>query len=460
MKKLLLFLILLTSFNFGYGQCSNCDGQWPANTQSTTSSSFVTVATDISGGDFAEYSVTDGTTYIWTTCDDSDFDTQLTLSSGNCGGTNLAYNDDDCGQQSTITWTATFTGNVYVLVSKFSCKTNTTNNMTLKWRIVPHIDGDCAAAETVCSSGDIDGNPTGSGNYDELNSTNAGCLDPSEHYSKWLFFHTKVDNCEVCFDLTTADGTDYDWAIWSGISCPPTTQPIRCSSANANGSGNTSTTGMRNTSTDESEGEYGDGFVKCITANIGDEFTILIDNWNGTSEDFTLTWNLCQSDALDCTNLPVDFITSEYDCSTNLFRWSTASEMNNDYFTIEVSNNLTDPIVYIVAGNGNSNIISSYVYKLDINNKYIQLYQTDYDGTKTLLNTNYVSCNTKREVSIYPNPSDGDVTINGDFNTIMVYDMVGREVQVELVDNRLSGISSGVYIVIIDGYYKFKLFIE
>lgn len=117
-----------------FGQCSNCVEQWPTGPQSTTSNTLVNVASCVYGGEYAVYTVTAGETYTWTTCAASNFDTQLTLyESASCGsGTMGAYNDDDCGLQSTITWTATSTGQVTVLLSQYNCSSNSTCQ-TVEW---------------------------------------------------------------------------------------------------------------------------------------------------------------------------------------------------------------------------------------------------------------------------------------------------------------------------------------
>ena len=129
----LLILALGLFSNQAYSQCSNCNANYPAGTFSTTSSSLTTVNTCIYGGEYAVYNVTAGETYQWTTCGDNSFDTQLTLWTGNsCGTGFLAYNDDDCGLQSTITWVATFTGTVNLLVSQFNCS-NVSLCMTVQW---------------------------------------------------------------------------------------------------------------------------------------------------------------------------------------------------------------------------------------------------------------------------------------------------------------------------------------
>lgn len=64
-----------------------------------------------------------GATYTFQTCG-SGFDTQLTVYNST-GGASLAYNDDGCGLQSTITWTSTFNGTVHVLVDAYFCASNT-----------------------------------------------------------------------------------------------------------------------------------------------------------------------------------------------------------------------------------------------------------------------------------------------------------------------------------------------
>ena len=134
-KAISVFIALLIiwglSPNHAFSQCSNFNSQWPAATQSTTSSSLVQINTCMFGGNYAVCEVTNGETYVWTTCFEDAYDTQLSL--WNSAQTiNYAYNDDDCGAQSTITWTATFTGTVHVLVSEWSCSDNTTCT-TLEW---------------------------------------------------------------------------------------------------------------------------------------------------------------------------------------------------------------------------------------------------------------------------------------------------------------------------------------
>lgn len=61
-------------------------------------------------------------------------DSQLTLLD-NTGVTEIVYADDVCGTNASITWTATLTGTVRILVSRFNCSHDLTSNVTLAYRM-------------------------------------------------------------------------------------------------------------------------------------------------------------------------------------------------------------------------------------------------------------------------------------------------------------------------------------
>lgn len=77
----------------------------------------------VQGGRYALVNVVAGNQYTFSTCT-ATFDTYITLYN-NAGGAALGFNDDGCGLQSTITWTATFTGQLRVLVDQWPCANNT-----------------------------------------------------------------------------------------------------------------------------------------------------------------------------------------------------------------------------------------------------------------------------------------------------------------------------------------------
>jgi hypothetical protein len=91
-------------------------------------------------------------------------------------------------------------------------------------------------------------------------------------------------------------------------------------------------------------------------------------------------------------------------------QWTTESEINNDYFTIERS---SDGIAFETitkqkgAGNSTQKLFYSFIDKLPFNGKnYYRLKQTDYDGKFTFSQVVFVQINqTKDKIILYPNPS-------------------------------------------------------
>lgn len=132
--------------------------------------------------------------------------------------------------------------------------------------------------------------------------------------------------------------------------------------------------------------------------------------------------------------------------------WSTASEIDNDYFTIEISSDgVNFEILNIVNGAGNSNSVLNYE-TIDNNplegTSYYRLKQTDYDGKFEY--SSLVAVKVHKEVisqamNVYPNPvlnnsQNVNVKING-FNedeavTVKVINIFGK---VEYYNKAYSG---------------------
>ncbi len=150
--------------------------------------------------------------------------------------------------------------------------------------------------------------------------------------------------------------------------------------------------------------------------------------------------------------------------------WITASELNNNYFTIEKSKDgiVFDSVLY-VKGAGNSNIELSYNevdYKPYQGISYYRLKQTDYNGQKKYSNTVAVNYYFGEDgISIFPNPVSQNEAINIEFTTlenkeilVLIRDVSGKEyfskVIVSSSKNQLTAIdlenklAAGVYIVI------------
>ena len=189
------------------------------------------------------------------------------------------------------------------------------------------------------------------------------------------------------------------------------------------------------------------------------------------------TYTLDLVDDVDdpCTNptnqnddsfLPVNLLSFNYNCDRKAFDWITASERNNNYFTIKIGEYVGSSFLseenIIINGNGITNKASIYTKEVYLTDKYAQLWQTDYDGTKTLLETIYISCNfnIQEKVKLFPNPTNNYTSVSGHFNKMEVYDIVGKKVFPEIVGNKILGLSSGVYLVVIDNQDPIKLFVR
>lgn len=116
------------------------------------------------------------------------------------------------------------------------------------------------------------------------------------------------------------------------------------------------------------------------------------------------------------TPLPIHLLSFTGFCTNPdiILNWSTASEINNHFFTIEKSNNATDwNIIAKVAGANNSPVLRSYTYTdllQEQGNYYYRLKQTDLDGVFTYGPTIYIKiCGNAalENIKIYPNPSYG-----------------------------------------------------
>jgi hypothetical protein len=134
--------------------------------------------------------------------------------------------------------------------------------------------------------------------------------------------------------------------------------------------------------------------------------------------------------------LPVEMenISITCDDGTGVLKWTTASEINNDHFSIERSiDAMTWQEINRVPGAGNSNTELSYSWvDLDpINNGYYRLKQVDFDGKFKIYDPLHLSCISKQNwINLYPNPSTGTVNIEissgSHLEAIMIYSSLGQ----------------------------------
>jgi hypothetical protein len=151
-------------------------------------------------------------------------------------------------------------------------------------------------------------------------------------------------------------------------------------------------------------------------------------------------------------------------------RWTTSSEVNNDFFTIERSKDGIgfEPIGR-VKGSGNTQSTTEYKF-IDrasftgIN--YYKLRQTDFDGTNEELGIRAVKGDEDRSFKLYPNPSAGGqvfLSYKADFDetiTVQISNIAGELVYRSLWDKNsvldqhmidVSQFAGGMYLVQIVG---------
>ncbi len=157
--------------------------------------------------------------------------------------------------------------------------------------------------------------------------------------------------------------------------------------------------------------------------------------------------------------LPIELIAfdAQYKDHQVELSWSTATEINNDYFTIERSSDAIhfEEIARIV-GAGNSNAVVHYS---DVDQdplsgtSFYRLKQTDYDGLFQYSEMTSVTISEEEAVLVYPNPilKNNTITVQGNYDAHDLFELLdemGTVVKSSLNSNStmdLIGIPTGIY---------------
>lgn len=168
------------------------------------------------------------------------------------------------------------------------------------------------------------------------------------------------------------------------------------------------------------------------------------------------------------TLLPIQLISFNASVVNNTnvkLDWQTVTEINNDYFTIEHSADQVNwEEISKMDGAGNSSTLLSY-QTLDkhpyLNTSYYRLKQTDFNGKYSYSQIRSVSIDNiyNSNLSIYPNPTNGQLTINGsseELEQIHIYNILGEEIPVNsrIMEKKdlkvilnLSDLTTGMYYI-------------
>lgn len=231
-------------------------------------------------GEYVTVSVVAGNDYTFTTCGGTLFtDTELTLYNA-AGTTVLGYNDDDCGTQSTITWTATYTGVVNLLLDEYPCSSSGSCVDVEVTCTPPVMSGNgCNTDITICTPG-IAG-PFG---FNTPGPPVSSCLDFfGPDYAYIVLYITQSGPLELLIDGDAATGF-LDVAIFD---VPPSTDP--CVAINNVGN----EIGCNYADFSNGCNQFGTSFpctssVPSPNVVAGDVLMIVVENWSGASTSFTM----------------------------------------------------------------------------------------------------------------------------------------------------------------------------
>ena len=168
--------------------------------------------------------------------------------------------------------------------------------------------------------------------------------------------------------------------------------------------------------------------------------------------------------------LPIELLsfTGTNDGAMNTLEWATASETNNNYFTLEKSADQRSFEAFAkVDGQGNSTTIRRYAAVDEtpyVGYTYYRLKQTDFDGKYTyskIIAMQSKSVSVTRVSDVRPNPTndklsfDFDTELDGNVN-IRIYDYAGKVVLYDtqpvksgktLLTSELTRLSNGMYFI-------------
>ena len=201
---------------------------------------------------------------------------------------------------------------------------------------------------------------------------------------------------------------------------------------------------------------------------VGQTYYLYVDGYGSASSTFYIEVPTgCQT----CnTPLPIELISFEArknNRDVNL-TWQTASERNNDFFTVERSPNGIDwDVLELIDGAGSSTELLSYEtydnYPLK-GISYYRLKQTDFDGKATYSAIKSIS-NTE-DLMVLPNPGNGIFYVSGlsdrKENQVVVMDVTGKTIanyktEDAMLQMNLEYHPAGIYYVKVNEEFTMKI---
>jgi hypothetical protein len=192
-----------------------------------------------------------------------------------------------------------------------------------------------------------------------------------------------------------------------------------------------------------------------VTNNTGEVTTLATK----PASSQTYSWN-------PTCGLPIELIlfSGESRNDKDVFWWATATEINNDFFTLEGS---TDDMNYIglktVKATGNNRSTKHYMTELESNNYvYFRLKQNDLDKHYSYSNVIALDKDkTNSKIKVYPVPADKFLLLKNT-NSYVIYDPEGKQITagsgMEKIDT--SELKEGLYFIKINDTDFYKIIIR
>jgi len=339
---------------------------------------------------------------------------------------------------------------------------------------------DCSLATQICSNSSQIASPTGFGTQ-ELNASNRGCIQSNETSSAWYILNIQTSGT-LAFTIDPSGSVDYDFALWGPVaslsSCSSLGVPIRCSYAapvwvefcsGAVGQARFNT-GLRASQTtgdvSEPAGDFCipvvNGFVQRVNATAGQTYLLLVNNYDNSARQFTLSFT--GTAVLGCPTFPLDRLRLSYkENEDNLaVYWTATNEINVDKYTLEQLVDSAFTKIYEVPAQNAA--LFKYLYFVENKPAESTLFRVksiDFDGVVTYSNVvEYVPKEVRKPYS-YSSLILEKFELLSDLELYyQIYDVSTRLILEgqSNVPYDVSNLSTGFYILKVDNYSYHKLF--
>lgn len=266
-----------------------------------------------------------------------------------------------------------------------------------------------------------------------------------------VIINSSCGNCDGSFSLTMPSGCSGGCSSVGVIGCGQVQYNTSCAIQQSGGM------------------EHG-GAGSCTPAQVcNSNFTMCITIPGGCATMDVCPMVHCANGVGNCAGLmPIELLsfTGKNDCEKNIISWTSTTETNNDFYTVEKSiDGKNFSVISTVDGTGTSSTSVNYEFiDSSLPNGegwggalYYRLKQTDFDGKSETFNPIAVKKDCGNIISISPSLTKDVVFIHSDGNSlesISVFDMFGRKIIYSFIPKgimaseiNLAGFPKGIYTI-------------